>query len=239
MDLIVLGVAALLISLVVVVFKHAAKLKKLNSPSNDIKLQRLNVMQLGPFSGHSNFYNRKKLNVFISLALFSLPAFAEDIKTLHNWNIQDFGDESLIIFKERNNGDQDTRFGFFVDSPLCMSANPFIAIVLDSNSGYESGNKVTANIFIDKKKARQEEITLPSIIETADGMKISFIEFKYIPDLTEASSVSIRFNKRYLRKNYEFDTQGIAYAMEKSEQICNMAQYLNQLKFSKLNYFNS
>jgi hypothetical protein len=224
MDLIVLGVGALLISLVVVVFKHAAKHKKLNSPSNDIKLQRLNVMQLGPFSGHSNFYNRKKLNVFISLALFSLPAFAEDIKTLHNWNIQDFGDESLIVFKERNDSDQDTRFGFFVESPLCMSADPFIAIVLKANSGYESGKEVTANIYIDNKKARQEQITLPTIIETSDGMKISFIEFKYIPDLTEANSVSIRFNKRYFRKSYEFDTQGITYAMEKSEKICNMAQ---------------
>ena len=59
MDLVVLGVGALLISLVVAVFKHAAKLKKRNSPSNEIKLQRLNVMQLGPFSGQSNFYNRK------------------------------------------------------------------------------------------------------------------------------------------------------------------------------------
>ena len=108
MDLIVLGVGALLISLIVVAFKQAANHRKRNSPSNDIKLQRLNVMQLGPFSGHSNFYNRKKLNVFVSLALFSFSAYAEDIKTLHNWNIQDFGDESLIVFKERNDSDQDT-----------------------------------------------------------------------------------------------------------------------------------
>ena len=224
MDLIVLGVGALLISLIVVAFKQAANHKKRNSPSNDIKLQRLNVMQLGPFSGHSNFYNRKKLNVFVSLALLSFSTYAEDIRTLHNWNIQDFGDDSLIVFKERSDIDQDTRFGFFVESPLCMSADPFIAIVLKANSSYESGEEVTANIYIDKKKARQEEITLPSIIETADGMKISFIEFKYIPDLTEAKSVSIRFNKRYFRKSYEFDTQGIAYAMEKGEKICNMAQ---------------
>ena len=224
MDLIVLGVGALLISLIVVAFKQAANHKKRNSPSNDIKLQRLNVMQLGPFSGHSNFYNRKKLNVFVSLALLSFSTYAEDIRTLHNWNIQDFGDDSLIVFKERSDIDQDTRFGFFVESPLCMSADPFIAIVLKANSSYESGEEVTANIYIDKKKARQEEITLPSIIETADGMKISFIEFKYIPDLTEAKSVSIRFNKRYFRKSYEFNTQGIAYAMEKGERICNLAQ---------------
>ena len=230
MDLIVLGVGALLISLVVAVFKHAAKLKQRNSPSNEIKLQRLNVMQLGPFSGQSNFYNRKKANVFLSLLLFSFATQAEEIKTLHNWNIQDFGDESLIVFKERSDKDQDTRFGFFVESPLCMSADPFIAIELGSGSGYENGDKVTANIYIDKKKVRQEEITLPSIIETADGMKISFIEFKYIPDLTESNSVSIRFNKRYFKNNYEFDTQGIAYAMEKSEQICNMAQDINNTK---------
>ena len=235
MDLIVLGVGALLISLIVVAFKQAANHRKRNSPSNEIKLQRLNVMQLGPFSGQSNFYNRKKANVFLSLLLFSFATHAEDIRTLHNWNIQDFGDESLIVFKERSDKDQDTRFGFFVESPLCMSADPFIAIVLDSNSGYEGGDTVTANIYIDKKKVRQEEITLPSIIETSDGMKISFIEFKYIPDLTESSSVSIRFNKRYFRKNYEFDTQGIAYAMEKSEQICNMAQdIINTKRFKTL-----
>ena len=235
MDLIVLGVGALLISLVVAVVKYAAKLKKHNSPSNEIKLQRLNVMQLGPFSGQSNFYNRKKANVFLSLLLFSFTTYAEEIKTLHNWNIQDFGDESLIVFKERSDNDQDTRFGFFVESPLCMSADPFIAIVLGSGIGYESGDTVTANIYIDKKKARQEEITLPNIIETSDGMKISFIEFKYIPDLTESNSVSIRFNKRYFRKNYEFDTQGIAYAMEKSEQICNMAQdIINTKRFKTL-----
>ena len=235
MDLIVLGVGALLISLVVAVFKHAAKLKKRNSPSNEIKLQRLNVMQFGPFSGQSNFYNRKKANVFLSLLLISFTTYAEEIKTLHNWNIQDFGDESLIVFKERSDKDQDTRFGFFVESPLCMSADPFIAIVLGSNSGYESGDTVTANIYIDKKKVRQEEITLPNIIETSDGMKISFIEFKYIPDLTESNSVSIRFNKRYFRKNYEFDTQGIAYAMEKSEQICNMAQdIINSKNFKQI-----
>ena len=116
-----------------------------------------------------------------------------------------------------------------------MSADPFIAIVLGSRSGYEGGDTVTANIYIDNKKARQEQITLPNIIETADGMKISFIEFKYIPDLTEANSVSIRFNKRYFRKNYEFDTQGIAYAMEKSEQICNMAQdIINTKRFKTI-----
>ena len=235
MDLIVLGVGALLISLVVAVFKHAAKLKKRNSPLNEIKLQRLNVMQLGPFSGQSNFYNRKKANVFLSLLLFSFATHAEDIRTLHNWNIQDFGDESLIVFKERSDKDQDTRFGFFVESPLCMSADPFIAIVLSSNSNYENGDTVTANIYIDKKKVRQEEITLPSIIETADGIKISFIEFKYIPDLTESNSVSIRFNNRYFRKNYEFDTHGIAYAMEKSEQICNMTQdIINTKRFKTL-----
>jgi len=235
MDLIVLGVGALLISLVVAVFKHTAKRKKRNSPLNEIKLQRFDIMQLGPFSGQSNFYNRKKANVFLSLLLFSFATHAEDIRTLHNWNIQDFGDESLIVFKERSDQDQDTRFGFFVESPLCMSADPFIAIVLGSGSGYENGDTVTANIYIDKKKVRQEEITLPNIIETADGMKISFIEFKYIPDLTESSSVSIRFNKRYFRKNYEFDTQGIAYAMKKSEQICNMAQdIINTKRFKTI-----
>ena len=230
MDLIVLGVGALLISLIVVAFKQAANHRKRNSPSNDIKLQRLNVMQLGPFSGQSNFYSRKKANVFLSLLLFSFATQAEDVRTLHNWNIQDFGDESLIVFKERNDSDQDTRFGFFVESPLCMSADPFIAIVLNANSGYESGEEVTANIYIDKKKAKQEKITLPTIIETADGMKISFIEFKYIPDLTEANSVTIRFNNRYFRKSYEFNTQGIAYAMEKSEKICSMAQEIVNIK---------
>ena len=235
MDLIVLGVGALLISLIVVAFKQAANHKKHNSPFNEIKLQRFDIMQLGPFSGQSNFYNRKKVNVFLSLLLFSFATHAEDLKTLHNWNIQDFGEESLIVFKERNEEDQDTRFGFFVESPLCMSADPFIAIVLGSGSGYERGDTVTANIYIDNKKARQEKITLPNIIETSDGMKISFIKFKYIPDLTEANSVSIRFNKRYFGKKYEFDTQGIAYAMEKSEQICNMAQdIINTKRFKTL-----
>ena len=235
MDLIVLGVGSLLISLIVVLVKHFAKNKKRNSPLNEIKLQRFDVMQLGPFSGHSNFYSKKKLNVFLSLFLCSFPTFAEDIRTLHNWNIQDFGDESLIVFKERNDQDQDTRFGFFVESPLCMSADPFIAIELSSVNGYESGDTVTADIYIDKKKSRREEITLPTIIETSDGMKISFIEFKYIPDLTQSKSVSIRFNTRYFRKSYDFNTQGIKYAMEKSEKICNMAQNIIQSnQFNKI-----
>ena len=193
MDLIVLGVGALLISLIVVAFKQAANHRKRNSPSNDIKLERLNVMQLGPFSGQSNFYNRKRANVFLSLLLFSFATHAEDVRTLHNWNIQNFGDESLIVFKERNDTDQDTRFGFFVESPLCMSADPFIAIELSSVNGYESGDTVTADIYIDKKKSRREEITLPTIIETSDGMKISFIEFKYISDLTQSKSKSNYF----------------------------------------------
>ena len=193
MDLIVLGVGALLISLIVVAFKQAANHRKRNSPSNDIKLERLNVMQLGPFSGQSNFYNRKRANVFLSFLLFSFATHAEDVRTLHNWNIQNFGDESLIVFKERNDTDQDTRFGFFVESPLCMSADPFIAIELSSVNGYESGDTVTADIYIDKKKSRREEITLPTIIETSDGMKISFIEFKYISDLTQSKSKSNYF----------------------------------------------
>jgi len=228
MDLIVLGVGSLLISLIVVLVKHFAENKKRNSPLNEIKLQRFDIMRLGPFSGHSNFYSKKKINVFLSLFLFSFSTFAEDIRTLHNWNIQDFGDESLIVFKERNDQDQDTRFGFFVESPLCMSADPFIAIELSSVNGYESGDTVTADIYIDKKKSRREEITLPTIIETSDGMKISFIEFKYIPDLTQSKSVSIRFNTRYFLRSYDFNTQGITYAMEKSEKICNMAQTIIQ-----------
>ena len=228
MDLIVLGVGSLLISLIVVLVKHFAENKKRNSPLNEIKLQRFDIMRLGPFSGHSNFYSKKKLNVFLSLFLCSFSTFAEDIRTLHNWNIQDFGDESLIVFKERNDQDQDTRFGFFVESPLCMSADPFIAIELSSVNGYESGDTVTADIYIDKKRSRREEITLPTIIETSDGMKISFIEFKYIPDLTQSKSVSIRFNTRYFLRSYDFNTQGITYAMEKSEKICNMAQTIIQ-----------
>ena len=111
MDLIVLGVGSLLISLVVVFVKHFAKNKKRNSPLNEIKLQRFDVMRLGPFSGHSNFYSKKKINVFLSLFLFSFSTFAEDIRTLHNWNIQDFGDESLIVFKERNDKDQGSVIG--------------------------------------------------------------------------------------------------------------------------------
>jgi len=75
--------------LALTIFMFVRKLGK-TKPMDEIKLQKIHVMRLGPFSGQSNSFKGKSI---VFLMLLSTLSYAEvDIVTLDNFFIDDLSE---------------------------------------------------------------------------------------------------------------------------------------------------
>ena len=119
------------------------KLKK-PKPVDDIKLQKIHIMRLGPFSGQGNSFKGKSV---VFMMLLSTLSYAEvSITTLSNWFIGDFGEDSLLVSKGKTN----SLFAFHVERPYCISEAPLL--MLRSKVAFSDGDRINALIKVDKNK---------------------------------------------------------------------------------------
>ena len=82
--------------LALTVYKVFKKLRK-SKPMDEIKLQKIHVMRLGPFSGQSNSFKGKSI---VFMMLLSTLSYAEvSITTLDNFRIDDVSENELTIAK--------------------------------------------------------------------------------------------------------------------------------------------
>ena len=79
------------------IYLFVRKLRK-PKPMDEIKLQKIHVMRLGPFSGQSNSFKGKSV---VFLMLLSTLSYAEvDLKTLDNFHIDDLSENELTVAKD-------------------------------------------------------------------------------------------------------------------------------------------
>ena len=182
---------------------------------NDIELQRFDVMKCGPFSGQSNFYKRK-VEVVIC-ALLSPLALAEiDVTTLDNWHIGTFTETELIASKKSIT--TRSAIGFSTKYPYCVASDPYI--LLDVSEGnYTKGDKLKAEMVVDKQRGRDIDLELIDIYEVNQGL-IAYVLLEEFPELSNAKLVELKFNKATPIAKQQFNTTGIQHAMHKTEQLC-------------------
>ena len=104
-------------------FMFVRKLRK-PKPVDEIKLQKIHVMRLGPFSGQSNSFKGKSV---VFMMLFSTLTYAEvSIRTLDNFHIDDLSENELTVAKEAEDMDDGTQLGFHIERPHCIPNYPYL-----------------------------------------------------------------------------------------------------------------
>ena len=103
--------------LALMTFMFVRKLLK-PKPMDEIKLQKIHVMRLGPFSGQSNSFKGKSV---VFMMLLSTLSYAEvSIRTLDNFHIDDLSENELTVAKEAEDMDDGTQLGFHIKRPHCI-----------------------------------------------------------------------------------------------------------------------
>ena len=104
-------------------FMFVRKLRK-PKPVDEIKLQKIHVMRLGPFSGQSNSFKGKSV-VFLML-LSTLSYAGVDLKTLDNFHIDDLSENELTVAKIAEDVEDQTQLGFHMERPHCIPNYPYL-----------------------------------------------------------------------------------------------------------------
>ena len=90
------------------IFLFVRKLRR-TKPMDEIKLQKIHVMRLGPFSGQSNSFKGKSV---VFLMLLSTLSYADvDLKTLDNFQIDDLSENELTVAKVAEDVEDQTQLG--------------------------------------------------------------------------------------------------------------------------------
>ena len=182
---------------------------------DDIELQRFDVMKCGPFSGQSNFYKRK-VEVIICALLTPLAIAEVDVTTLDNWHIGTFTEHELIATKKSIT--TKSAIGFSTKLPFCIAADPYLFLDV-SQGNYNKGDKLKAEMVVDKQRGRDINLELIDIYEVNQGL-IAYVVLEEFPELSNAKLVELKFNKATPIAKQQFNTTGIQHAMKKSEQLC-------------------
>ena len=108
------------------IYLFVRKLRK-PKPMDEIKLQKIHVMRLGPFSGQSTSFKGKSV---VFLMLLSTLSYAEvDLKTLDNFHIDDLSENELTIAKVAEDVEDQTQLGFHMERPHCIPNYPYLMTV--------------------------------------------------------------------------------------------------------------
>ena len=120
-------------------FMFVRKLRK-PKPVDEIKLQKIHVMRLGPFSGQSNSFKGKSV---VFMMLLSTLSYAEvNIITLDNFWIDDVSENELSVAKKAEDINNGTQLEFFIDFEL---KNPILNGIMKKS--FELGLNKIAKAF--------------------------------------------------------------------------------------------
>ena len=198
--------------------------KKLRKPKpmDNIKLQKIHVMRLGPFSGQSNSFKGKSV-VFMML-LSTLSYAGVDLKTLDNFHIDDLSENELTVSKIAEGVEDQTQLGFHMDRPHCIPNYPYIMMEVPKDT--PKGESVYARMTVDKKKPKKAKLYLEFVIDAPDGKKVGWFALKKFPSFYNASKVEIKFQPFAGMKNQTFILDGLKDSTYQAEQICNSGHML-------------
>ena len=203
------------------IYLFVRKLRK-PKPMDEIKLQKIHVMRLGPFSGQSNSFKGKSV---VFLMLLSTLSYAEvNIITLDNFWIDDISENELTVAKIAEDVADVTQLGFHMERPHCIPNYPYIMMEVPKDT--PKGKSVYARMTVDKNKPKKAKLYLEFVIDAPDGKKVGWFALKKFPSFYSASKVEMKFQPVSGMKNQTFILDGLKDSTYQAEQICNSGHML-------------
>ena len=203
------------------IYLFIRKLRK-PKPMDEIKLQKIHVMRLGPFSGQSNSFKGKSV---VFLMLLSTLSYADvDLKTLDNFHIDDLSENELTVSKIAEDVEDQTQLGFHMDRPHCIPNYPYLMIEVPKE--IPKGASVYAKMTVDKNKPSKAKLYLEFVINASDGKKVGWFALKKFPSFYNASKVEMKFQSVTGMKNQTFILDGLKDSTYQAKQICNSGHML-------------
>ena len=202
-------------------FMFVRKLRK-PKPVDEIKLQKIHVMRLGPFSGQSNSFKGKSV---VFLMLLSTLSYAEvNLRTLDNFLIDDISENELTVAKIAEDVEDVTQLGFHISRPHCIPNYPYLLIEIPKELGDDS--VVYAKISVDKNKPMKSNLYLEFTFDGSGGEKVGWFSLKKFPSFYNASKVVVKFQPASSMKNQTFILDGLKDSTYQAQQICNSGHML-------------
>ena len=203
------------------IYLFVRKLRK-PKPMDEIKLQKIHVMRLGPFSGQSTSFKGKSV---VFLMLLSTLSYAEvDIITLDNFWIDDISENDLTVAKLAEDVADVTQLGFHVERPHCIPNYPYL--MMEVPKEILKGANVYAKMTVDKNKPSKAKLYLEFVIDASDGKKVGWFALKKFPSFYSASKVEMKFQPVTGMKNQTFILDGLKDSTYQAQQICNSGHIL-------------
>ena len=203
------------------IYLFVRKLRK-PKPMDEIKLQKIHVMRLGPFSGQSNSFKGKSV---VFMMLLSTLSYAEiDLKTLDNFHIDDLSGNELTISKIAENVEDQTQLGFHMERPHCIPNYPYL--MMEVPKEIPQGANIFAKMTVDKNKPSKAKLYLEFVIDTSNGKKVGWFALKKFPSFYNASKVEMKFQQITGMKNQTFILDGLKDSTYQAQQICNSGHML-------------
>jgi len=203
------------------IFLFVRKLRK-PKPVDEIKLQKVHIMRLGPFSGQSNSFKGKSV---IFLMLLSTLSYAEvSIKTLDNFNIYDISESELVIAKSAESSIKGEELGFHIERPHCIPSYPFLITKVPEE--LHRGANIYTKVLIDMNKPKKAKLNLEFIMDGPGGDKFGWFALKDFPSFYNASKVDVKFHANSGIKNKTFIMEGLKDSTHHAQQICHSGHML-------------
>ena len=203
------------------IYLFVRKLRK-PKPVNEIKLQKIHLMRLGPFSGQSSSFKGKSV---VFMMLLSTLSYAEiDLKTLDNFHIDDLSGNELTISKIAEDVEDQTQLGFHIERPHCIPNYPYLMAEIPEEMN--QGANVYAKMMVDKKKPKKAKLNLEFVMDASDGKKIGWFALKDFPSFYSASIVDVKFQPTAGMKNQTYVLEGLKDSTYQAQQICKSGHML-------------
>ena len=203
------------------IYLFVRKLRK-PKPMDEIKLQKIHVMRLGPFSGQSNSFKGKSV---VFLVLLSTLSYADvSITTLDNFHIDDLSENELTVAKRAEDINDGTQLGFHIERPHCIPNYPYL--MAEIPEAMNQGANVYAKMMVDKKKPKKAKLNLEFVMDASDGKKIGWFALKDFPSFFSASIVDVKFQPASGMKNQTYVLEGLKDSTYQAQQICNSGHML-------------
>ena len=203
------------------IYLFVRKLRK-PKPMDEIKLQKIHVMRLGPFSGQSNSFKGKSV-VFVML--LSTLSYAEvSIRTLDNFHIDDLSENELTVAKNAEDINDGTQLGFHIERPHCIPNYPYLMAEIPEEMN--QGANVYAKMLVDKRKPKKAKLNLEFVMDALDGKKIGWFALKDFPSFYNASKVDVKFQPSSGMKNQTYVLEGLKDSTYQAQEICKSGHML-------------
>ena len=203
-------IGLLIFSLILVVKKLYSKKKNTYKHEDEIILDN-DMVHYGPFSGSvKNPY--RKLILLLTVSSSFLAADIE-LRTIDNWGIVSWGEQTLLLQKTSHN--QDANLYIEMERPFCICADPLITTQA-GDTNYNLGDKIEAIMTVDNLRPKKIVFDVQMIFE--DGSYL--LKPKYYPSFRDSQMIKIKFSHNVELDDLLFNIKGMSNAMKQSEKIC-------------------